>query len=87
MSKYTAEQRSTIEYLINRGTAVYKQMQDTVEGSETSEKLQNELNNIRLQLKEAVNAEAMFRAHLRVAETHISAAEGIYRKWCGVHTA
>lgn len=88
MSKYTAEQRSTIEYLINRGKSVHKQMESVSAGTDESEKLQNELNSIKLQLREALNAEAMYRAHLKVAQEHIEAAEAIYKKWCGdVHPA
>lgn len=87
MAKYTAEQRSTIEYLINRGKSVYKQMENCEDGIER-EKLQSDLNSIKLELKEALNAEAMFRAHLKVAQEHIEAAEAIYKKWCGdVHPA
>lgn len=82
MAQYTEEQRSTIEYLINRGKSVHKQMQKCDNNNEEAEKLQNELNNIKLELNDALNAEAMFRAHLKVAKEHLNDAEAIYQKWC-----
>lgn len=81
MAQYTEEQKSTIEYLINRGKSVHKQMQKC-ENNEEAEKLQNELNDIKVELNDALNAEAMFRAHLKVAKEHLNDAEAIYQKWC-----
>lgn len=78
---YTAEQKSTIEYLINRGKAVHKKMEKSTDAEE-SEKLQSELNRIKIELDDALNAEAKFRAHLKVAKEHIEEAELILRKWC-----
>ena len=78
---YTAEQKSTIEYLINRGKAVHKKMEKSTDAEE-SEKLQSELNRIKVELDDALNAEAKFRAHLKVAKEHIEEAESILRKWC-----
>lgn len=82
MANYTPRQKSEIEYLIERGKRIYKNLvhkKDDAEG----EKLNEELNTIKLQLNEALNAEAMYRAHLRVAEEHIKAAEQIRERWCG----
>ena len=76
---YTSEQKSTIEYLINRGKAVFKQMKSCNDAE--GEKLQNELNGIKAELNEALNAEAMFRTHLRIAQEHIEEAEAILYKW------
>lgn len=76
---YTSEQKSTIEYLINRGKAVHKKI-GSCNASE-KERLQDELNYIKLELNETLNAEAMFRAHLRVAKEHIAEAEAILNKW------
>ena len=81
MAQYTEEQKSTIEYLINRGKAVHKQLQKSNSNEET-EKLQSELNDIKVELNDALNAEAMFRAHLKVAKEHLNDAEAIYQKWC-----
>lgn len=78
---YTAEQKSTIEYLINRGKAVHKKMEKSTDAEE-SEKLQSELNRIKIELDDALNAEAKFRAHIKVAKEHIEEAESILHKWC-----
>ena len=78
---YTEEQKSTIQYLINRGKAVHKNLEACEDASE-SEKLQSELNNIKLELNDALNAEAMFRAHLKVAQEHIDAAQELLDRWC-----
>lgn len=80
---YTTEQTSTIEYLINRGKAVHKRMDMVTDASE-AEKLSAELNDIKLELNKAINAEAMYRAHLRAAEDHIKEAEAIYEEYHGV---
>ena len=85
MAKYTEEQKSTIEYLINRGKAVFKKMESCDDASE-SEKLQKELNSIKVELNETLNAEAMFRAHLKVAKEHLEEAETLVNKWCGIKT-
>lgn len=81
MAQYTEEQKSTIEYLINRGKAVHKQLQKSNSNEET-EKLQSELNDIKVELNDALNAEAMFRAHIKAAKEHLNDAEAIYQKWC-----
>lgn len=81
MAQYTEEQKSTIEYLINRGKSVHKQLENS-KSNEDKEKLQNELNGIKMELNDALNAEAMFRAHLKVAKEHLNDAEAIYQKWC-----
>lgn len=79
---YTEEQKSTIQYLINRGKAVHKNLEACEDASE-SEKLQSELNNIKIELNDALNAEAMFRAHLKVAQEHLDMAQALIDKWCG----
>lgn len=78
---YTEEQKSTIQYLINRGKAVHKSL-ETCEDASESEKLQSELNNIKIKLNEALNAEAMFRAHIKVAQEHLDAAQELLDRWC-----
>lgn len=78
---YTAEQKSTIEYLINRGKSVHKQLVVCKDSLEV-ERLQDELNYIKMELHDTLNAEAMFRAHIRVAKEHIEAAEALRDKWC-----
>ena len=80
MANYTPRQKSEIEYLINKGKAVYKRLTNKKNMAE-SEKLNNELNQIKMQLNEALNAEAMYRAHLRAADEHIKAAEALRDKW------
>lgn len=82
MANYTPKQRSEIEYLIERGKKIYKKLTNKKNAGE-SEKLNDELNNIKMQLNEALNAEAMFRAHLRAAEEHLKAADALRDKWCG----
>ena len=79
---YTTEQTSTIEYLINRGKAVQKRIDAVTDASE-AEKFSAELNDIKLELNKAINAEAMFKAHLRAAEDHIKEAEAIYEEYHG----
>lgn len=80
MANYTPKQRSEIEYLIERGKRIYKNLMHRKD-DEDAEKLNNELNTVKMQLNEALNAEAMYRAHLRVAKEHIEAAEAIRDKW------
>jgi len=82
MANYTPKQRSEIEYLINKGKMIHKRLSKKANAAET-EKLNDELNAIKLQLKDALNAEAMYKAHLRAAEEHIKAAEMIREKYCG----
>lgn len=82
MANYTPRQKSEIEYLIERGKKIYKKLTNKKNAGE-SEKLNDELNSIKMQLNEALNAEGMYRAHLRAAEEHIRAAEEIRKKWCG----
>lgn len=78
---YTPRQKSEIEYLINRGKAIHKQIEDATSDYD-KERLQNDIDYIRGELNDALNAEAMFRAHIRVAKEHIEEAEKIYAKWC-----
>ena len=78
---YTNAQKSTIEYLINRGKAIHKRLTNSKDSVET-ERLQSELNYIKLELNEALNAEAMYKAHLRLAKEHLEEAEAIYKEWC-----
>lgn len=81
MAIYTGKQKSTIEYLIARGKAIHKHLKSADNDYDT-ERYQSELDYIKGELNEALNAEAMFRAHLRVAKEHIEAAEAIRDKWC-----
>lgn len=77
---YTEEQKSTIEYLINRGTSVHKQIQNCTEPFE-SERLQDELNYIKAELSDVINAEARFNEYLKIAHMYIDKAEEIRTKW------
>ena len=77
---YTSEQKSTIEYLINRGKSVFKRLQ-SCENEAENEKLHEELKGIKVELNEALNAEAIFRTHLRLAQEHLDEAEKILKKW------
>lgn len=79
---YTAEQKSTIEYLINRGKAIHKQMESATTDYD-KERFQSDLDYIKSELNDALNAEAMFRAHLRIAKEHLAEAEAILHKYCG----
>ena len=78
---YTPMQKAEIEYLVRRGTAVHKRREACTDDAER-EKLTAELNSIRVELNNALNAEAMYRAHLRVADEHIKAAEALHNKYC-----
>ena len=78
---YTPRQKSEIEYLISRGKAVFRQKEEATNEYD-KERLQGDIDYIRKELNDALNAEAMFRAHLRVAEEHIKAAEELLKKWC-----
>jgi len=82
MANYTPKQRSEIEYLIERGKKIYKKLTNKKNAGE-SEKLNDELNNIKMQLNEALNAEAMYYEHLKAAKYHLDTAEEIKNKWCG----
>lgn len=78
---YTPKQKSEIEYLISRGKAVFRQKEEATNEFD-KERLQGDIDYIRKELNDALNAEAMYRAHLRVAEEHIKAAEKLLNKWC-----
>lgn len=78
---YTPKQKSEIEYLISRGKAVFRQKEEATNEYD-KERLQGDIDYIRKELNDALNAEAMFRAHLRVAEEHIKAAGELLKKWC-----
>lgn len=82
MAHYTDEQKSTIEYLINRGKAVHKRIEEAEFGAEL-DVLEDELNHIRYELKYALNAEAIYREHLKIAKEHLEAAEEIMKRWHG----
>ena len=78
---YTTKQKSTIEFLINRGTSIHKQLM----ASRTEfdrERFQNELDYVKGELNDALNAEARYKAHLRLAKEHLDKAEEIYTEWC-----
>lgn len=77
---YTTEQKSEIEYLINRGKAIHKQMESATTDYDR-ERLQSDLDYIKSELKGAMNAESMFREHLRIAQEHLDEAEKIFQKW------
>ena len=79
---FTPRQRAEIEYLINRGKAIHKQIEEATTDFD-KERLKNDLDYIKEELHEALNAEPMYRAHLRVAEEHIKAAEELHKKYCG----
>lgn len=79
---FTSRQKAEIEYLVNRGKAIFRQKEEAT-AEYDKERLQNDLDYVRGELHDAINAEAMYRAHLRVAWEHIKAAEAILKKWCG----
>lgn len=83
--EYTAEQISTIEYQINRGKALHKKIEDMKLGDiyneEEIDKLSHDLDEIKAELKEALNAKYIFEAHLAAAWKHIHAAEEIGKKY------
>ena len=83
MTKYTQRQKSEIEYLINRGKSIHKRMEETPQRDELYSKLNDELNEVKIQLNDALNAEAMFKEHLRAAKEHLAAADAIKERWVG----
>lgn len=78
---FTQRQKTEIEYLINRGKAIHRKQEEATADFD-KERLQNDLDYVKGELHDALNAEAMYRAHLRVAKEHIAEAERIYAKWC-----
>lgn len=78
---FTPRQKAEIEYLINRGKAIFRQKEEAT-AEYDKERLQNDIDYVKSELHDALNAEAMFKAHLRVAEEHIKAAEALYDKYC-----
>lgn len=81
MAKYTSKQKSTIEFLINRGKAVHKKLEKS-DNEFDKERNQAELDYIKSELSDALNAEARMNAHLRLAKEHLDKAEEIYTEWC-----
>lgn len=81
MARYTQKQKNTIEYLINRGKAVFKRLEAS-ENEFDRERNKAELDYIKGQLSDALNAEARMNAHLRLAKEHLDKAEEIYTEWC-----
>lgn len=80
---FTPRQKAEIEYLINRGKAIHRQKEEATADYD-KERLQNDIDYVRGELHDALNAEAMYRAHLRVAKEHMDAAEELYNKYCRV---
>lgn len=80
---FTPRQKAEIEYLINRGKAIFRQKEEATTDYD-KERLQNDLDYTREDLHIALNAEAMYRAHLQVAKEHMDAAEELYNKYCRV---
>lgn len=79
---YTEKQKNTIEYLIERGKGIYRRLK-TSKNEYDRERYQNELDYVKKELSDALNAEAKYRAHLRLADEHIKAAEAIKAEWNG----
>lgn len=77
---YTEEQKSTIEYLINRGKSVHRQITESADAFER-ERLQDELNYIKAELSDVMNAEARFNECIKMAHEYIDKAEAIRKKW------
>lgn len=77
---YTEKQKSTIEYLVNRGKSVRRQITESTDTFER-ERLQDELNYIRAELNLVMNAEARFKEYLKIAHFYISKAEEIDKEW------
>lgn len=77
---YTEEQKSTIEYLINRGKSVHRQITESADAFER-ERLQDELNYIKAELSDVMNAEARFNECIKMANEYIDKAEAIRKKW------
>ena len=78
---FTPKQKAEIEYLISRGKAIHRQKEEATAEFD-KERLQSDLDYIKGELHDALNAEAMYRAHLRVAQEHIEKAEVLLDKWC-----
>lgn len=82
-SNYTNEQKITIEYLINRGKAINRRIEeiDDKDNSTDFPTLWNDLTRIKAELKDALNAKAIFEGHIEEARKHIEEAEAIKEKW------
>jgi len=76
MKHYTEQQKSEIEYLINKGKILYKRLMKKTNATE-ADRLNSELSNVKHQLKAALNAEALFNMHIAEAKKHIAEAERI----------
>ena len=76
---YTEKQLSTIEYLINRGKMIHKRLESPI--FEDKKKLEEDLQAVKRDLKTVLNAEAMFKEHIKIAEEHIAMAEALRDKW------
>lgn len=80
MANYTQKQRSTIEFLVNRGKAVFKKLQAT-SNEYDKERIQEEIDYIRGELDDALNAESRYYLCLRMARLYLEKAEEIRNKW------
>lgn len=78
--EYTPEQRSEIDYLINRGKRVHKRINQP-DQTEDKMALQRELDIIRGDLQDVLNARLDFNDHIEAATRHIEEAEELKRKW------
>lgn len=82
---YTDEQRSTIDYLINRGKAVHKRIEDIKKLGIFDEgelaKLDAELESVKKELNDVLNAKVIFERHLEAARLHIEEAEKLKELW------
>lgn len=77
---YTEEQKSTIEYLVGRGKSIHRRITESTDKFER-ERLQDELNYVKAELNDVMNAEARFNACLKLADKYIDKAEAIRKKW------
>lgn len=84
-SDYTDEQRNTIDYLINRGKAIHKRIEEIKKLGIFDEdeiiKLDGELESVKKQLKSVLNAKVIFEKHLEMAKAHIEEAEKLSEMW------
>ena len=79
---YSDRQKSEIEYLLNRGKAINKKLDEM--GDEYTEDfpaLINSLTRVKYELREAIEAPAMLDYHIAKAKEHIEEAERIRERW------
>lgn len=78
--EYTDEQKSTIEYLINRGKNIHRSINNADDES-WAEYLKKDLAEVKNELHDVLNARLIYDEHIAKATKHIEEAEMLKKKW------